>query len=119
MTSPRFLEPPPSIPATPVAELDKQLARLADKKDAWAKLPIPQRIAYLEDAAKNLQREAEGWVKAINAMKGIAPDESVAGEDWLAGPMTTARNIRLLIDALKQGGHPAPPSLSQRPDGQW
>ncbi len=119
MTSPRFPEPPPSVPATPVARIDELLARLHDKKDAWAKLSIPQRVAYLEDAQKNLQREAEAWARAISQLKGISPDDVLAGEDWLAGPMTTARNIRLLIDALKAGGQPKPPALKQRPGGQW
>lgn len=119
MTSPRFPEPPPSVPATPVAEVDKQLQRVASQKDAWLRVSLPQRIALLEAAQQGVQQQAAPWVAALNALKGLSPDESAAGEDWLAGPMTTARNIRLLIDALKQGGQPKPPRLKQRAGGQW
>jgi acyl-CoA reductase-like NAD-dependent aldehyde dehydrogenase len=119
MTSPRFPEPPPSRPATPTAELDRILDRLVAKKDAWLQVTLPQRIAFLESARDNLQREADGWARTISQLKGIEPDDVLHGEDWLAGPMTLARNIRLLITALKAGGQPKPPSLRQRADGQW
>lgn len=119
MTSPQFPEPPASVPATPIAKLDELVDRVASKKDAWAQLAVPQRIAYLEAAQKGVQEQAEAWVRALNQLKGIDPNDVMAGEDWLAGPMTTARNIRLLVEALKQGGQPKPPGLKQRPDGQW
>jgi acyl-CoA reductase-like NAD-dependent aldehyde dehydrogenase len=119
MTSPRFPEPPASVPATPIARIDELVERVASKKDAWAQLAIPQRIAYLEAAQKGVQEQAEAWVKALNQLKGIDPNDVMAGEDWLAGPMTTARNIRLFIEALKQGGQPKPPAMKQRADGQW
>lgn len=118
MTSPRFPEPPASHPPTPLVELDRILDRLDAKKDAWLRVTIPQRIAFLEAARTALQREAHAWARAISAMKGITPDETLHGEDWLGGPMTTARNIRLLVDALKAGGQPRPPALRQRGD-QW
>jgi acyl-CoA reductase-like NAD-dependent aldehyde dehydrogenase len=119
MTSPRFPEPPASHATTPLADLDKLLERAAQKKDAWAQLGIPQRIAYLEAAQKGVQEQASAWVAALNALKGIDASDVLAGEDWLAGPWATARNIRLLIDALKHGGQPKPPGLKQRADGQW
>lgn len=118
MTSPRFPESPPSRPPTPLAELDRILERLSSKKDAWLEVSLPQRIAYLKAARDALQREAEAWARAISAVKGLSPDETLHGEDWLAGPMTTARNIRLLIDALEAGGQPRPTALRQRED-QW
>lgn len=119
MTSPRFPEPPTSPRTTPLTELDRQLERLAAKKDAWLQVSVPQRIAYLEATQKGVQEQALPWVGALNALKGLDPNAPAAGEDWLAGPLTTARNIRLLGVALKQGGQPKPPGLKQRADGQW
>ncbi len=107
------------MPATPVAQLDAALAGLAGNKDAWAKLAIAKRIAYLEKIALGVQAEAEPWTRKLNTLKGLDPASAAAGEDWLAGPMTTARNVRLLIETLKAGGQPRPPALKQRQDGQW
>lgn len=94
------------------------LERLDAKKDAWLEVGIPQRIAYLEAAQRALQEDAAAWARTISAVKGLSPDEELHGEDWLAGPMTLARNIRLLVDALKAGGQPRPRALRQRGD-QW
>src|SRR5262245_25165151 len=108
MTSPRFPEPPPSHPPTPLDQIDRLLARLDSKKDAWLQVTIAQRIAFLDAARTALQAEAAGWAAAISKVKGLSPDEQLHGEDWLTGPMTLARNVRLLIDALKADGQPRP-----------
>jgi acyl-CoA reductase-like NAD-dependent aldehyde dehydrogenase len=118
MTSPLFPEAPPSRPPTPLPELDRLLDRLSTRKDAWAQLGIPQRIAFLEAAREGVQREASAWARTMSSLKGLSPEENLHGEDWLAGPMNMARNIRLLIDALRAGGQPKPPKLRQRGD-QW
>jgi hypothetical protein len=118
MTSPRFPEPPPSIPPTPIADVDKALERLRARKDAWAQTGIADRLRCLEKVRDLIQVEAEPWARTIAQLKGVDPNDTLAGEDWLAGPMPTARNVRLFIDALKQNGQPKPPALRQR-DGQW
>ena len=118
MSSPRFPEPPPAIAPTPLAKVDELVARVAAKKDEWVKVAIPRRIAYLRACIEGVSREAAGWVKDGSQRKGIAPGDTLEGEEWLAGPMTTMRNLRLLIDALEAGGAPKPPQLRTRPDGQ-
>jgi hypothetical protein len=52
---------------------------------------------------------AEAWVRDGCALKGIGPDTNLAGEEWLAGPVVTMRNIRLLRETLEAGGSPALP----------
>jgi len=119
MTSPRFPEPPASIPATQLADVDVLLEKLSARKDAWARLSIPDRIGYLHAIQEGVLSVAESWVDAGCRAKGIAAGSPLGGEEWLSGPMTVVRNIRLLIEALEAQGQPKAPALEKRPDGQW
>jgi acyl-CoA reductase-like NAD-dependent aldehyde dehydrogenase len=119
MSSPRFPEPPPSIPATPIADVDALVARVAAQKDAWVKTGIPERKKLLAAIHDALVAEADAWARTLSRVKGTDPDSPLHGEDWLAGPVVTMRNVQQLIKALDAGGQPRPPGLRQRPDGQW
>jgi hypothetical protein len=92
--------------------------RLASRKDEWIRVPIPRRIGYLRACLAGVIEVAEAWVRDGCKRKGISLDDPLAGEEWLAGPMTTARNLRLLIESLEQGGQPRLPKVTRRPDGQ-
>ncbi len=118
MASPDFPEPPPSVPATPIAECDAKLAKLHENAAAWVATSTEERITMLKRTIDTSLAEAEGWVKAACAAKGIPAGTPTCGEEWLGGPMTFIRNLRLLIETMEQGGQPKLPGLSQRPDGQ-
>ena len=119
MTSPSFPAPPPSIPATPLATIDELVKKLAARKDAWVKTSIAERLRLLEAIKNGIMKEAPAWAAALSKLKGIDPSSSLSGEDWLAGPVTTVRNVRMLMTALEQNGQPKPPALTQRKDGTW
>ncbi len=119
MASPRFPEPPPSMPATPLPQCEEALTRLHAARSAWTGMGIPERIALLRQAVVHLSEVGEEWVAAAARAKGHAPDSAGVGEEWLGGPMTTMRNLRLLIEALEKGGQPPLPGIRQRPDGQY
>ena len=118
MTSPTFPEPPSPIAPTPFDRLDAQVERLALRKDDWLTVSIPERIVYLRRCLEGVLAVSERWVADGCRLKGIAPDDVLAGEEWIAGPLTTVRNLRMLIESLEAGGRPKPPSISRRPDGQ-
>lgn len=118
MPSPVFPEPPPSIPDTPHSECDAAVNRVADSAERWAKLEIPERIELLRRCRQRLLEVADDWVETACRLKGHAPGSSGEGEEWLAGPMVTVRNLTLLIEALQKGGQPKPPALTPRSDGQ-
>ena len=118
MTSPRFPEPPPAIPPTPLAEVDAQVERVAAHKKAWVDTNIPERIALLRQCLAGISAVASDWVRDMAHVKGLSPNENLAGEVWLAGPVTTARNVRMLMTALEAGGQPKPVGVSTRPSGQ-
>lgn len=118
MASPRFPEPPPSMEPTPIAEVDALLSKLHARREAWVQTPIPRRIQLLRECVQASVAAAEGWVEAACRAKGIDVSSSRAGEEWLGGPVTTIRNMRLLIETLEKGGQPAPVKVDTRPDGQ-
>jgi acyl-CoA reductase-like NAD-dependent aldehyde dehydrogenase len=117
MSSPTFPEPPVAQDATPLAEVDAKVARVAARKDDWLKIGIVDRIHYLRRCLEGVDAVAEEWVRDGARVKGIAPGDPLEGEEWLAGPMATTRNIRLLIAALEAGGQPTPPAMTERADG--
>ncbi len=118
MTSPSFPETPTSIPATSIPSADVVVERVAANKQAWLAVALPERIALLEKCLAGVADVAADWVRDMCKVKGLSPEESLAGEEWLAGPVTTARNVRLLLTALRANGQPKPPKVSTRPSGQ-
>lgn len=118
MSRSRFPAPPPIPEATPIAEVDEKLAHVAANKDAWVDVPVAKRIEYLERCLKDCHDVAAAWARDGALRKGLDPEGVAAGEEWLAGPMTTLRNLRLLKEALEQGGQPKLPGVRRRLDGQ-
>jgi len=119
MTSPNFATDAPKVSATPIEECDALVERLAANADDWVRTPIERRVHLLNRCVVRTEAVAEDWVRAACRAKALDPCGPRAGEEWLAGPMTTIRNLRLLADALEQGGQPAPAKLEQRSSGQW
>ena len=118
MSSPSFPEPRHNHPDSSADALEVAIRRVASKKDEWAQLGIPERLVILRQLLAGVLDVAPAWVADGCRAKGLSPEESLAGEEWLAGPATTVRNIRLLIEALEAKGQPRPPAVSARPNGQ-
>ncbi len=118
MSSFAFPEPPAAVAPTPLAEVDRKVARVAENKDRWLAIDLPARVRYLRACLEGVARVAEAWVADGCRRKGIDPGDTLEGEEWLAGPMTTTRNLRLFADALSHGGAPPLPGRHTRPDGQ-
>jgi acyl-CoA reductase-like NAD-dependent aldehyde dehydrogenase len=118
MASPKFPEPPSPVPPTPTDVADSALRRLAANKDAWVRVGIPERIGYLRQISERIVVGSEAWVRDACRAKGLDPDAPHAGEEWLGGPMTTLRNVRMLIETLEAGGQPSIPSVRTRGDQQ-
>lgn len=117
--SPNFAAFAPKISATPIEQVDARVEALARRKDDWVRAPIERRIQLLRRCIERTLDVSEEWVRAACRAKGLDPSEPRAGEEWLAGPMTTIRNLRMLVDALEHGGEPPPRRTYQREGGQW
>lgn len=108
------------FPATSESELDTAVAALAERKRAWIELDVDARIALVDRMMRDTWAEAEAWVASAAQAKGIAPDSTLTGEEWLAGPGPTLRNLRLLkrtLEDLRDHGEPQFEAHA-RPSGQ-
>lgn len=123
MGSDAFPAPPPTLPPTPLDACDAILSRLSANKAAFTALPLADRIALLGELLVRTEAAGPAWVARSQAAKGLRPTDAVSGEEWLAGPVVTLRNLRLLQRALQEvAAHGAPrvspDRLSTRPDGR-
>lgn len=108
---------------TPRAELDAALARLQQKKQPWAELPVAGKVGLLKDLVRSTARVAERWVVAAAAAKGLPPDSPLAGEEWTSGPwalMYGANRFAQSLEELARSGAPRlkPGSVRTRAGGQ-
>ena len=110
--------PDPGLRESPQPELDRLVERLSHRKRAWVQVGIPQRITYLRRCIAGVLEHAEEWVAEACGRRGIDPDSPLAGEEWLSGPMTTVRGLRLCARALEHGGQPPLPASRRGPDGR-
>jgi acyl-CoA reductase-like NAD-dependent aldehyde dehydrogenase len=109
---------PDSTTATDRDAIDLAVTKLHQRRDNWSQVTIPQRIAYLQECLDLTISIAAAWVSASCQAKGIDPATSLAGEEWIAGPISTVRNLRLLITSLQANGQPQPSKIDRRDNGQ-
>jgi aldehyde dehydrogenase (NAD(P)+) len=87
-------------PATPEKELDRHIQRLAEHAKEFARLSIDRKIELLKDIQRRMHEVSSDWVAAACRAKGLSMDAPVSGEEWIAGPALTLRNIRFFIRSL-------------------
>ncbi|MEX0977981.1 MAG: hypothetical protein WDZ48_03970, partial [Pirellulales bacterium] len=108
-------------PSSPAEHVDRCAAELAAARSRLDKLSLAQRRALMEDCLDRVVELAPEWVEAACQAKGLARGNPLRAEEVAAGPMATARHLRLLIDnykSLEATGRirlPAPPQ--PLPDG--
>ncbi|HJO26482.1 MAG: aldehyde dehydrogenase [Planctomycetes bacterium] len=71
---------------------------------------IPQRVALIDRLRRDTLAVADEWVRAGCEAKGIDLASGTAAEEWLGGPTTVLRNLRLLretLTGLARTGRPA------------
>jgi aldehyde dehydrogenase (NAD(P)+) len=93
-------------------------ARIAE----YAALPVRERISLLQNTLKTTLAVVDEWVREACKAKGLREGSPTAGEEWLAGPVLTIRNIRLLIETLQaidsSGAPPLGTGVQTQPDGR-
>ena len=84
------------------SQLDRCLEVLQEHKTRWARLPIVDKIRYLEEVRALVLTHAEAWVAAGVELKGFAPDSPLVGsEEWLTGPYPTVAWLTDVIGTLE------------------
>ncbi|MCA9564247.1 MAG: aldehyde dehydrogenase, partial [Myxococcales bacterium] len=99
---------------TPIKELDSAIATLVDNKDRWIKVSVGERIKLLRKAMDCTLAGAEAQVREACKAKGIPYDTPISAEEWLGGPMTVMRNLRLLAEVLESIETYGRPSLEDK-----
>jgi acyl-CoA reductase-like NAD-dependent aldehyde dehydrogenase len=111
-----------SAAETPPSELDEQLATLRERADAFARVPPAEKARLLRECMPGVLGVAREWVAAACRAKGIEFGSPTSGEEWLAGPVTTMRNLRLFAEALesiaRDGRPPLGRGVRNRSDGR-
>lgn len=90
------------IPPTSKEAMDRAVAKLNDRKRVFAALDVPARLILLQRMSNDTLAAAEDQVRAACKAKGIDPNTPPAAEEWLGGPMTILRNLRLLQKSLQE-----------------
>ncbi len=108
----------PTPQTTNFEEIDRAITILHQQRSNWEKTSIPQRLGYLQECLDRTIAVADEWMRAACQAKGIDPQSSLAGEELVAGAISTVRNLRLLMTTLQADGL-APPKIRQREDGQF
>jgi aldehyde dehydrogenase (NAD(P)+) len=107
---------------TPRPELDRAVAEVREKATEFARLPPLAKVDLLRPLIGRIERVSRGWVDAACRAKGITCGSATAGEEWLAGPVITLRNARLLVDSLvsiaRRGKPPLGRGARTRADGR-
>ncbi len=98
--------------------LDTALASLHQRRADWVSVSVSQRLEYLQSCLDLTLMVAEAWTTAACQAKGIDPRSPLAGEEWIAGPISIVRNLRLLMTSLQADGQLAPTRIDRRDDGQ-
>jgi acyl-CoA reductase-like NAD-dependent aldehyde dehydrogenase len=112
------ISPPQPQSTTDSTALDAALVNLQHRKADWVEVSVPQRLEYLQSCLDRTLLLAEAWTTAACQAKGIDPNSSLAGEEWIAGPISTVRNLRLLMTSLQADGQLAPARIDRRDNGQ-
>src|SRR3972149_2995846 len=98
-------------------ELDRTVQILQDNKEHWVKLSVSQKCELIEQLINGVLAVADRQIIRALEAKGIQPHHPESAEEWLAGPFIILRNLRLLPDALHQGGQLARLAVLRQHDG--
>ncbi|MEX0677627.1 MAG: aldehyde dehydrogenase family protein [Pirellulales bacterium] len=86
---------------SPTEHVDRCAGELAAARERLSGLSLAERRALLEDCLDRVVALAPEWVLAACEAKGLSPGSPLRAEEVAAGPMATARHLRLLIDNYK------------------
>lgn len=91
------------------AEASRLLEELRASAEAWASTDLDRKIELLDEIQDCLVEVAEKWVDLSCEAKGFGSQDTVAAEEWLAGPWTFLRHVILLGRTLRDiRSHGAP-----------
>ena len=82
------------------------MATLRAAKQRWARLPIADKIGYLDSIRDHTIRVARSWTEDAVEAKGLAMEHPLAGEEWTGGPysvLSIIQDLRTTLTRLAEG----------------
>ncbi len=73
--------------------IDAAIEELQLARTRWARLPIAEKLGYLDGLRTATYEHSRRWVEHATKAKGLTMTSPIAGEEWIAGPFG-------VIDAL-------------------
>ena len=102
--------------------LDKGLATLQSNKERWARLPMVEKIDYLDQTIKQSVEYAEEWVLSCIDAKGLNPQSPLSNEEWIGGPyafLNWMQYMKKTLNKLISGKSSIDKlKITERPNGQ-
>lgn len=109
-----------SVQETSTAEIDKAIDELRSHATEFARLSPSDKAQLCEECIQTLVEVAPEWAKRGAEARGLTGH--LIGEEWIGGPVPTARHLRLLVESLKaiakNGKPPLGRGVKQRADGR-
>jgi acyl-CoA reductase-like NAD-dependent aldehyde dehydrogenase len=110
-----------TAPRSSEEEMDAALIDLQENKNAWIKMDLQERIAFLDRIRDDLRSVADQWIAVSTEAKGTRGNAYAEAEEW-AMLAIVLRNVRLLgksLRAIREHGRPRIPGpVTTRPTGQ-
>jgi hypothetical protein len=110
-------------PPTSTDEIERSLADLDRARMKLSEMGLQDRIDLIEECLQRVVQLAAEWVDAACQAKGIPAGSPMRAEEIAAGPIATARHLRLLLqtyrDVQTTGKIKLPAEPLQGPDGTW
>jgi hypothetical protein len=97
-------------------KIDAAISDLRVAASAIVQLSFEKLIRLVEQCLDGTVANAEAWVAACCAAKGIDPNSPLAGEEIAAGPVAVARYLRLLRGTFLAMADGLPPPLPAPPE---
>lgn len=106
---------------TPRYALERAVTTLGERAASWVDVPLDDKVAYLRSIIRRTMTAAPALIRESLEAKGIPP--SMAGEEWVAGPLSVVRTVRFLAETLQSiertGRTPVPERrIKRRRSGQ-
>lgn len=88
------------------SHLDQEMETLVANKKRWAKLPIADKIGFLDSIRERTAEQARSWVEDAVVAKQLEMDHHLAGEEWTSGPfsvLSVTKDLRRTLVRLAEG----------------
>jgi hypothetical protein len=105
---------PPSRATT--TDIDRSLDALSKGHSRLALASAAELARLAEECIEGTVRTARDWVDTASRYKGVTPTSPLRAEDIMSGPVATIRQLRLVIQSLREIAAAGQPQLNGRPE---